>query len=77
MPSVLKDIHGALNIALNEPSVSDFSSSEGWEIRKDVAVLASLERSPHGKVASPQIPHMLQFTQREPQVSQPEALSVS
>jgi len=41
MPSVLKDIHGALYQALNEPSVSDLSASVEYEISKDEAVLAS------------------------------------
>jgi hypothetical protein len=76
MLSILKCSYGALYQALNERTVSDLSASAGQEIRKDVAVLASLERSPHRKVASPHIPHILQFTQREPQVAKPEALSV-
>jgi hypothetical protein len=75
--SALQCSYGALYQALNERTVSDLSASAGQEIRKDVAVLASLEGSPHRKVASPHIPHILQFTQREPQVLQPEAPSVS
>jgi hypothetical protein len=75
--SVLKCSYGALYQALNERTVSDLSASAGQEIRKEVAVLARLEGSPHRKVASPHIPHMLKFTQREPQVSQPEVPSVS
>ena len=69
----LKCSYGALYQALNKRSVSDLSASIEQEFKKDGAVLASLERSPHRKGERS---HMVQFTQRERQASQPDALSV-
>jgi hypothetical protein len=76
MPSALKGSAGALEKALNEPSVSDLSPSVEHEIMK-VGLFGwptpVWEGSSQRKGTRPQ---MLQLTQREPQVTKLEALSV-
>ena len=78
IPSVLKDIHGALYQALNEPSVSGLSASVEYEISIGWGCFGFPTTVSEG---FPQRKgtrfHTLKLTQREPQVAKPEALSVS